>query len=73
MIIKYRNEKKQSTSKTKVEDVLHFREDFHNNKESWTFDELVIKEELHALTTNLSQVLKDELFLIKEEVANKDF
>ena len=73
MITKYRNEEKQSTSKTKVEDASCFRGDFRDNEESWTFDELVIEEELYALTTNLLWALKDESFLIKEEVANEDF
>ena len=73
MITKYRNEEKQSTSKTEVEDAPHFWGDFCNNKESWTFDELVIKGESHALTTNLLRALKDESFLIKEEATNKGF
>ena len=73
MIIKYQNRKKQITLKIKVKDESHFREDFYNDEESWTFDELVIKEELYTLITNLLQVLKDEPFLIKEEVKDKDF
>ena len=73
MITKYRNKKKQIILKTKVKDVSHFREDFCDDEESWTFNKLIIKGESYALVANLSRVLKDEFFLIKEEVENKDF
>ena len=73
MITKYWNEEKQSTSETKVGDAPRFQEDFRNDEESWTFDELVTKGESRALTADLSWVLKDEPFLIEEEVANEGF
>ena len=73
MITKYQNREKRSTSKTKVEDAPRFRGDFCDDEESWILDELVIRGELHALTTNLSQVLEDEPFLRGEEVANEGF